>query len=95
MKKCFNLFLFIFICIISPAQDIYKQIEQLDTCAINGDYKSAKELISKIYPASAQIKNDTILIDFLSISGSVYYTTNEFAKAGDFFKRPLQKLYKN
>ncbi|MEO5945834.1 MAG: CHAT domain-containing tetratricopeptide repeat protein [Chitinophagaceae bacterium] len=97
MKRYFTLIVFIFICSASYGQDYKKQIEELDTAYAHGDYPLAKKIIEKIYPtATTVIKNDTVLVEFLSTCGSVYYQTSEYKKAGEYFKeasiKALQKL---
>lgn len=97
MKRYFTLFAFILITSAIYSQDYKKQIEKLDTAYAHGDYSLAKKIIDKIYPTAATvIKDDTVLVEFLSMCGSVYFQTNEYKKAGDYFKnaslKALQKL---
>ena len=97
MKRCFTLFVFLIISSAIYTQDYKTQIEELDTAYAHGDYLLAKKIIDKIYPtAESVIKNDTVLVEFLSTCGSVYFQTNEHKKAGEYFKEAsltaLQKL---
>ncbi len=95
MKKGFVFLLLAFVCQVSFAQDILKQIDELDTALYRGEYANAKKLIDKIYNgATTQIKNDTLVIEFLSTCGSVYYHTNEYDKAIGYFTQAADKAIK-
>ncbi len=92
MKKYFAALALSFFSFVSLAQDIGKQMEALDTAFSRGDYETAKKLIDTIYPTASQaITNDTLLIEFLSTSGSVYYKLNEFEKAESYFSQAAAK----
>ena len=70
---------------------IKKQLEELDTAYAKGDYNHAKELANKIYSNTSLIKDDTILVDFLSTCGSVHYKLEDYARAGTFFSAAADK----
>jgi len=91
MKRSLSLLLFICFSIASSSQDIRKQIDVLDTAFMHGDYKLATKLVEQIYPNIAQLKNDTVHIEFLSTAGSIYYHTGEFSKAEKFFREASEK----
>jgi len=91
MRKA--IILLVFSC-FSPgifAQNILKQIEELDTAYYRGDYSTAKKLIAEIYPRVSSIPNDTVQVEFLSISGSVHYQEGEYVKAGNYFTEAAEK----
>ena len=92
MKKYFVLFPFLGIALASSSQDIKKQMDELDTAVAHGDYNLAKNLIDKIYPyTAARIKDDTIFVEFLNTCGSVFYNTNEYTRAEDYFRQASAK----
>lgn len=88
MKKNFLFFALLLFSFTCFGQDIKKKIGELDTAYSYGDYKLAKKLIQEIYPTAASlIKDDTVFVEFLSICGSVYYKTNEYNKAEEYFRQ--------
>ncbi len=91
MKKHFLLFLFLLISFVSVSQNIRKQIEDLDTAYYHDEYVLAKKLIAEIFPKKDKIQNDTLLVEFLSTCGSVYYSTEEFVEAEKYFLLAAEK----
>jgi len=92
MKKWVLPVLVIFFLLPAAAQDIKKQIEELDSAFSSGDYKRAKALIGQIHPTAAtRISNDTLLVEFLGTCGAVYYRLNEFATAENYFREAAEK----
>lgn len=84
MKK---LLVFILACLslTSVAQNLRKQIEDLDTAYYHDDFVKAKKYIAAIYPNLDKIKNDTLTVEFLNTAGSVYYNTADFTEAENFY----------
>ena len=91
MKKPVLLLFSTLISFNSFSQDIKKQIAELDTAFTHGDYKAAEKLITKIYPNLSSIKDDTLTVEFLSTSGSVYYRLEQYDKAETFFSQAAEK----
>lgn len=95
MKKKFALFVFLLISYASFAQSIIKQIQELDTAFYHSDYIAAKKIIGKIYHAvTTEVKNDTLVAEFLGTCGSVYYQLEEYDKAIDYFQQAAGKAEK-
>jgi CHAT domain-containing protein/tetratricopeptide (TPR) repeat protein len=96
MKKGLFFLLLLIVCRLSFAQDILWQINELDTAYYHGKYDIAKRMIGKIYTAATtQVKNDTTVIEFLSTCGSVYYHTDEYGTAIDYFTQAADKASKS
>lgn len=91
MKKPILLFLIALISTISFSQDFRKQINELDTAFYHGEYRAAEKLVLKIYPNISAIKDDTLVIEFLSTSGSVYYNLEVYDKAETFFSQAAER----
>jgi len=91
MKKPFLSFLIILSFATAHSQDIKKQVDELDTAFYRGDYKTAEKLVDKIYSVLSTIKNDTLYVEFLSTSGSVYYNLEQYTKAETFFLQAAEK----
>ena len=91
MKKPVLLCLLVLISTVSVAQDFKKQVDELDTAFYHGEYKAAEKLLLKIYPNIAAIKDDTLVVEFLSTSGSVYYNLEMYEKAEAFFSQAAEK----
>ncbi|MFL5765018.1 MAG: tetratricopeptide repeat protein [Bacteroidia bacterium] len=89
-KRIISLFLLIF---SSPAfsQNIRKQIGELDTAYYHNDYAASKKLIAEIFPKADKIQDQTLLVEFLNTCGSVYYNTNEYADAENYFSMAAEK----
>lgn len=87
MKNGFVLLLFIFLFSAAKAQDIHSELTALETAFSKGNYREAGGLAEKIYANSiSQIKNDTVLVEFLSTAGSSFYQLEDYAKAGKYFR---------
>ena len=82
MKNGFVLLLFTFVFIAAKAQGIQAELAAMDTAFSKGNYREAGLLADKIYAkAISEIKNDTVLVEYLSTAGSSYYQLEEYAKA--------------
>lgn len=91
MKRCILLFATTLLSVACLGQNYKKQLAELDTAFAQNNYTIAKNIIDQLYPTSnAIIKEDTVLVDFLSTCGSVYYKTGDYKKAGVFFKEAAQ-----
>lgn len=66
-------------------------MEDLDTAYYHDDYQKSKKLIAEILPKAESVNDDTVYIGFLSTSGSVYYHTNEFTIAENYFLQASEK----
>ncbi|MBK6826194.1 MAG: CHAT domain-containing protein [Chitinophagaceae bacterium] len=87
MKNGFVLLLFTFVFIAAKAQGIQAELAAMDTAFSKGNYREASLLADKIYAkAISEIKNDTVLVEYLSTAGSSYYQLEEYAKAGKYFR---------
>lgn len=92
MKKYCLLFFIAFLPFISFSQKIKKLIADLDSAYYHNDYSKAKILIQEIIPLTdSKLKNPTDYIAFLSTCGSVYYNTNEFEEAENYFLMASEK----
>src|SRR3954467_10622042 len=91
MKKYFFLFIFLFLLSAAFCQDIKKQIEALDTAYYHDDFSTAKKRIAEIIPKADKIKDQTLLVEFFNTCGSVYYNTNEFTEAENYFSMAAEK----
>lgn len=91
MKKHLLFVLFFTISFVSVSQNIRKQIEDLDTAYYHDDYVLAKKRIAEIFPQVDKIKDDTLLVEFLNICGSVYYSTSDFTEAANYFLMAAEK----
>lgn len=91
MKKLLNLICLLFFSLFAFSQDIKKQLDELDTAYAHGDFKQAQKLAAGIYPNLKQIKDDTVLVEFLSTCGSVHYKLEEYSKAGTFYAQAAER----
>ncbi|OFY84878.1 MAG: hypothetical protein A3F72_18010 [Bacteroidetes bacterium RIFCSPLOWO2_12_FULL_35_15] len=92
MNKILQILFFFFICsTISFSQILKKKMEDLDSAYYHDDYIKSKKLIAEILPKAESVKDDTVYIEFLSTCGSVYYHTNEFTTAENYFLLASEK----
>lgn len=91
MKRTLILLWFICFSLLSSAQDIKKQLEELDTAFAHDDYELALTLVDKIYPSLSLIKDDTVYVEFLNTAGSLCYRLNQYTRAEEFLKKASQK----
>ncbi|MEQ1675964.1 MAG: CHAT domain-containing tetratricopeptide repeat protein [Chitinophagaceae bacterium] len=95
MKNRFAVLFFLLLSHASFSQSILKQIDELDTAFYHNDYVTAKKIIDKIYiSATTDVKNDTVVVEFLGTCGAVYYHTGEYDKAIDYFTQASDKALK-
>jgi CHAT domain-containing protein/tetratricopeptide (TPR) repeat protein len=95
MKKYCLLFILSVFSFVSFSQDIKKQIEDLDTAYYHDDYVTAKKLIAILSPdAETKIKDSKDLVEFYGTCGSVYYGTNEFKDAENYFTLASERAKK-
>lgn len=91
MKKLINLICLLFFAAVVSGQDIKKQLDELDTAYAHGNFKLAQKLAADIYPNQKLIKDDTVLVEFLSTCGSIHYKLEDYARAGTFFSEAAEK----
>ncbi len=91
MKK-YVLLIFLFsISFAAVSQNYRKQIEDVDTAYYHDKFDVAKKLIADLIPKIDKIKDDTLLVEFLNTCGSVYYNTEEYEEAGNYFLMATEK----
>lgn len=91
MKTLSLILLFTFSFLVSSAQDIKSRLAKFDTAFAQEDYATARQLAENIYTDIALIKEDTVLVEFLSTCGSLHYKLDEYEKAADYFRQASEK----
>lgn len=91
MKKLLLLLFLVSISFVSVSQNYRKQIEEVDSAYYHDQYNVAKKLIANLIPKLDKIKDDTLLVEFLNTCGSVYYNTEEYTEAGNYFLMASEK----
>jgi CHAT domain-containing protein/Flp pilus assembly protein TadD len=88
MKSLILLPVFLLLFCTGNAQDLRKQLNELDTAFYHDDYPKAKQLIRSLYqPMISYTGNDTLVVEFLNTCGSVWYHTEQYDSAIFYFSR--------